>query len=291
MKPMLAATIKDVAKVRFPVFASPKLDGVRAIILEGDALSRKLRRFDNEFTQRWFSQEDFSGMDGELIQGRPTDYDVFNVTSGAARRISGKPRLTFYVFDDFTHPHIDYINRVTGLKQRVAKLPGYTRVKYLEQTMLHNLEELDAFENKVLTLGYEGVMLRDPVGHYKFGRSTMNEQYLMKLKRFEIDTGQIVGFEEEMQNLNPQTLNAAGKKQRSKHQSGMVGKSTLGAFIVTATSGPYKGVTFNATGISAELKKKIWDNRYSYMGKSIKFQWFPVGSKDKPRFPTFKDFV
>ena len=40
MNPMLAATVKSVADLRFPLLASPKLDGVRAYVKNGVVWSR-----------------------------------------------------------------------------------------------------------------------------------------------------------------------------------------------------------------------------------------------------------
>ena len=41
-KPMLASQIDDLSSVEYPVYASYKLDGIRAIIYQGVAYSRSL---------------------------------------------------------------------------------------------------------------------------------------------------------------------------------------------------------------------------------------------------------
>lgn len=291
MKPMLAATITDVKDIAFPVIGSAKLDGYRAVIPDSRLVSRKLRPFDNQFTTDWFSKTDFDGMDGELIRGSPVDKEVFSRTSSACKTVNGRPRLTLWVFDDFTHYEKPYLERLDILRERVAQLPDFCRVKLLTQKWLKNGDELEEFESELVDQGFEGAMFRNPHGPYKFGRSTMNEQYLMKLKRFEVDTAQVIGFEEEMQNTNPLVDNPMNKTKRSKHLSGMVGKDTLGALRVYITSGPFKGVETNCTGLSAKMKKMIWQNQAKYRGMSIKFKWFPIGSKDKPRHPNFVDFI
>lgn len=45
-EPMLATAVKELP-IRFPVVASPKLDGVRAWTPEDELLSRKMKRFPN----------------------------------------------------------------------------------------------------------------------------------------------------------------------------------------------------------------------------------------------------
>lgn len=288
-RPMLAATVANATDIRFPVLASPKLDGIRAVV-QGQLISRKLRPIDNIHTRTWFSQPELQGLDGELILGKPTDKDCFNKTTSATRTIEGTPRLHFWVFDDFSNPEKDFVDRMAGLATRHADC-GILRVCVLPQTPIHNLDELDEYESRLLAEGHEGVMLRNPNGRYKFGRSTMKEQYLMKLKRFERDSARIVGFEEEMKNNNPATVNALGKTKRTKHSENMVGKDTLGALRAVVTSGPYKGKEIRCTGITAALKRDIWKNKDKYLRKGIIFKWFPIGSQELPRHPTFEDFI
>ena len=39
-----------------------------------------------------------------------------------------------------------------------------------------------------------------------------------------------------------------------------------------------------------EKRKYYFDNPEEIVGKIVKFKFFPVGIKDKPRFPTFQSF-
>jgi len=289
-KPLLAATVVNPEYIRFPVLGSPKLDGIRALVPEGNLVSRRLRPIDNIHTRTWFSQPELEGLDGELILGNPADKDCFAKTTSAVRTIEGAPRLHFWVFDDFTSPNVDFLTRTSKLKTRVLG-SRILRVTVLPHRVINNLEELNAYEDDLLAEGHEGVMLRSPEGRYKFGRSTMKEQYLMKLKRFERDSARIIGFEEEMKNNNPATVNALGKIKRTKHKENLEGKGTLGALRVVVTSGPYKGKEVRATGISKAFKQEIWNNKDKYLRKEIVFKWFPIGSQDLPRHPTFEDFI
>ena len=47
---------------------------------------------------------------------------------------------------------------------------------------------------KNLNAGYEGLMLRDPNGIYKFGRSSVKENILLKVKEFMDDEAEIIAF-------------------------------------------------------------------------------------------------
>jgi DNA ligase-1 len=46
-KPMLASDCGGIENVRFPVIASPKLDGVRALVIDGALMSRSLKPIPN----------------------------------------------------------------------------------------------------------------------------------------------------------------------------------------------------------------------------------------------------
>ena len=78
-KPMLASQIDDLSTVKYPVYASYKLDGIRAIIYQGVAYSRSLKPIPNKSIQEWAMQnkESLEGLDGEFIVGEPNTEEVF----------------------------------------------------------------------------------------------------------------------------------------------------------------------------------------------------------------------
>ena len=67
MKPLLAYTVSDLAAVRFPVLASPKLDGVRCVIRDGVAMTRTLKPIPNRHVRAMLAH--LPDLDGELIAG------------------------------------------------------------------------------------------------------------------------------------------------------------------------------------------------------------------------------
>ena len=70
-KPTLAIAA-DFKKLVYPVYASPKLDGIRCSIVDGKALSRSLKAIPNAHISRLLSCPELDGLDGELIIGEPT---------------------------------------------------------------------------------------------------------------------------------------------------------------------------------------------------------------------------
>ncbi len=287
-KPMLSATVEDVALLKYPLLASHKLDGIRAIVLNGVVVSRNLKPIPNRFVQQTFGRKEFNGFDGELIMGDPTDPAAFRNTTSAVMSIEGQPDVTFHVFD-YVFPDRDctFSARLVVLKIKIEDA-DHKGLMLVEQEMVNNQDELDFFEGLAVDHGHEGVMLRSKDGLYKFGRSTFKEHGLMKLKRFDDAEATIIDFEEQMRNENTATKSLIGSTERSHKKAGMKGKDTLGALKVKGLNGTFKGVEFNiGSGFDDALRASIWANRKEWKGRIIKYKFFPIGSKSAPRFPVF----
>ena len=181
MKPMLAATA-EVSDIKYPVYASPKLDGIRGVIIDGQLKSRSLKNIPNKFISARFSRKEYNGLDGELIFGSPTAKDVYRVTNSHCSRVEGTPDVKFYVFDkwDIDIPYEPRWCRWKGLEDYL----DHDHIITLDTYKVICEEDLLKYETECLEKGYEGLILRAPDGAYKFGRSTLREQGMMKLKRF-----------------------------------------------------------------------------------------------------------
>jgi DNA ligase-1 len=232
-------------------------------------------------------------MDGELGVGSPTDPDFYRNTVSAVMREDGEPDFRFYVFDRvdlFEEKARPYVRRVIDLADISLRAElGEQFVPHRWQ-LLHSRDDLDRYEERALTEGYEGVMIRDPDGPYKQGRSTAKEGYLLKVKRFNDAEGRIVGFEEKMHNGNAAFTSEIGRTKRSSHQENMVPTGTLGALILEGVTA-FEGLRFNVgTGMDDALRADIWSRRDDLMGSLVKFKYFAIGGKDLPRFPVFLGF-
>jgi len=286
--PMLASpALLD--RLKYPVYVSPKYDGIRAIVRNKQVLSRKLLPIPNVYVQRMY--RDFEGLDGELIVGRPTDKGVFQATTSGVMSINGEPDIKFYVFDDVTYPEHTYEVRRARLTARFGGFQGAEDdLVCVPQVLIHNERQLLAEEKRILELGYEGVMIRDPLGRYKFGRSTAREGALLKLKRFEDAEAEIILVLPELHNTNVATRDELGRTKRSKEMAGLVPKNIAGVFHVRGVNGMFKDAIFNVTGFTAQQKAEFWEQRDKLPGKIIKYKFFVPGSKDAPRHPGFVGF-
>ena len=274
-KPMLASPFDEVL-LKFPVLASPKLDGVRAIVRDGVVLSRALKPIPNKWVQQRFSH--LEHFDGELIVGASNHPDVLRTTTSGVMRVEGEPDVSFHVFD-----HVENHARLYTVRYDLLEEDTEINVFVVPQHELMNTFELNAFEHEVLAEGYEGVMLRHPDAPYKFGRSTAREGYLLKVKRFHDAEFEIVGFEEEMFNANEATTSELGRTKRSSHKANKVPKGRLGALVLK-----YGDTTFNCgTGFNDAERENIWAERERYLGQFAKIKYFAHGIKEVPKLPSF----
>lgn len=287
MKPMLAATLEKIEHLegRYPLLASPKLDGIRALVQGSKLVSRNIKPIPNAFVQRELPYVRLGGLDGELVVGNAYDKDCFCKTSSGVMSVDGNPDFTYFVFDRVIE--VGYGSRLAGLRDMVSREKN-KRLKVVPQVLVEDAFQLYEYEQTMLEKGFEGVMLRNPDGAYKFGRSTLKEGHLLKLKRFGDSEAAVIGFEELEHNENEKTLMSGGKAKRSSHKAGMVPMGILGTMLVRDI---HTGVEFGiGSGFTQADREIFWSVRESLLKKVVKYKFFPTGSKDKPRFPVFLGF-
>jgi DNA ligase-1 len=263
-----------------PVYASFKIDGVRATAIGGVLLGRSMKPIRNKHTQSMF--RNLEGLDGELVCGRPNSHDLCRNTSSAINSIGGTPDVRWFVFDHTSEG--GYSQRRKAMLAVCAK--AMSPVVVLKQHLCSSVEEVLELEKEALKKGYEGLIIRSANGLYKSGRSTIKEGYLLKLKRFKDAEAEVIGFVELMHNLNEQEVSETGRTKRSHKKEGMVGGGTLGALKVRDLE---TGQEFEVgTGFSADDRQWWWNNRHTLEKTIITYKYFPQGVKDKPRHPVYK---
>lgn len=289
MKPLLAYTVDFIESLRFPVLASPKLDGIRCLIIDGVPVSRTLKPIPNAHVRLQLSG--LPALDGELICGPATDPECFNRTTSAIMSRDGTPDFTFRAFDSFggIWETATFRDRLTWAHEAAkAAASDFRPVVPVHHVLIETPAQLAAYEAEMVAQGYEGVMIRDPDGLYKQGRSTAREGILGKVKRFADAEAEVIGVEELFRNGNAAEINALGYTERSTAAAGMVPADTLGALIVKAEgfTDPFK----LGTGYTAAQRADLWARRDSIIGATVKFKHQPAGAKDAPRFPVWLGF-
>lgn len=280
-KPMLAATVTDRAKLRFPFLASPKLDGIRCIIRGGQVLSRSLKPIRNMHIQH--SLRGYPDLDGELIVGRANEGDVMNRTTRGVMSQAGRPDFKFHAFDTLHDMCLPFHARLAAIPEDDMYL---TKVPH---TLVCTLNDLAKFETEVLDSGYEGVMLRCPEALYKFGRASPTEGSLWKLKQFMDGELQVSAVREGVTNINVATTDALGRTVRSKHQDGMLPSGQVGT-IVGNDIKTGQHLEISPGKMTHDERKKYWENQFDIVGTVVKYKAFVYGSINTPRFATFQGF-
>ena len=285
IKPMKACKVSDteLALLKYPLFAQPKYDGIRCIVQNGVALSNTLKPIRNSYVQAAVANWIPDGFDGELIAG-----NNFQDTTSCIMSEGGDNQFTFFVFDIF-NSNMVYSKRLKHLEDYFTYQHPHPNIVLVQAVRIRREDQLLSYEESMLEAGHEGIMLRSPDGLYKYGRSTLREQALLKRKPFLDAEGTILGFIEQEENQNDLTYDERGYAKRSAHGENKIGKNTLGAFIVATKQWGHIRIG-TGLGLTNEVRQEIWDNQDRYNGRCITFKYQQHGTKDLPRTPIFLRF-
>lgn len=297
--PMLACDWHE-SKLKFPCIVQPKIDGVHSVNRHGKLLGRSLKGHENLHATALFSQPEYHGFCGEMIDADlgAMHPDLCRITSGGLRRIEGAPNIHWYLFDYVTEEtkNLGYVQRMAVLKKGITDL---SIIKIVPSKLVISLQELLLVENECLEAGYEGIIIRDPNAPYKYGRCGKTFMGCWRVKRFIEEEILVDKINEGMHNANEAVKNELGRTERSTHQENMLPNGLLGNMegctlkdIVDPQSGKLlvpKGerVIVSPGEMDHAMRKFYWENPNEIVGHVIKFKLFPKGIKDKPRFPTY----
>ena len=291
-KPLLSATVPidpatgdfDWSCIPFPVYASTKIDGFRGMIQRGVLVSRNGLPVRNVVLQTKFGKPEYEGLDCELTAGLPHGEGVFNATSRVVKKADAKAEhVRMNVIDYYGNDGMKFSDRIGWLKTKLADAPK--QVCVIKQTLIKDVSQLKSFEASCLTDGYEGVMLRRAdQGAYpqklgKSNRSTLNEFFLARLKRFETDEAVIVAFHSLEHNLN--TERTATGARSSKKAGIVIDHDRVGSVTLRDVK---TGVEFDTTVGSTRLRE--WKGWSSAIGKTVRYRYQLIGTKDRPRINT-----
>jgi DNA ligase-1 len=287
-KPMLAPNEKvDINTLKYPLLVSYKLDGIRCIFKDGQMYSRALKQFPNiKLRERFqhiakYTLETGLVFDGELLAKSIT----FNELSGITRQLDKElpDDLFFYCFDcvidnDFDAP---FKHRVDWIK----RLDMTNYVKILPQTIVKDSIGINLLYANALDWGCDGLILRDPNGRYKFGRGTIKEGLIYKMKPFQTFDAKITGVIQatEVREGAEKKINELGRSVTSKKLADRVLIEKAAAFVVM-----YEGKELKVTiAMTDEEKMDVWKNQSKYLGRMIEYKGMLVGAKDLPRHPVY----
>jgi len=227
---------------------SEKLDGVRAYWDGNQFVSRQGNRF---YAPDWFTAGLPSlPLDGELWLGRK----AFQRTVSIVRRQDESDLWHDLMFRVFDAPQANgpFEERIECLCDCFSKL-RHRYASVLPQKLCRGAEHLQEELDRIVSLGGEGLMLRQPGSRYEAGRSAT----LLKAKRFHDAEACVIG-----------------------HQPGSGRhKGRLGALAVVLPDGTEFAV---GTGFSDAQREQP-----PAVGSIITFRYQELTDRGVPRFPSF----
>lgn len=277
-KPLLASPAED---IQFPVLASIKIDGIRAMMYDGNLMSRRLKLIPNRHIRHTIEELQLYHCDGEIVTYNNGKWDDFNTVQSKVMTEDGKPNFVWFMFDHFEFPDEPYTQRYANIPENKAPF-----AQKLPQHPIYNQMQLDTLEAASLRDGWEGLIVRSLTGTYKYGRSTAREGILLKVVRKQRAEAIIVGARERMHNANEATINVMGYMERTSHKDNKFGRGDLGSFECD-----WNGVRFTCgTGIDDQQRGEYWEKLEQLKGKTITFEYRGTGPNGAPRFPAFIGF-
>jgi len=276
MKP---ATVEDsdLPSLRYPLIAQPKIDGIRVFKYNGCALTASMKAVPNLFIRQQIELYCPDGYDGEIWWPGCTFKDV----QTAVMTHYGSPRFEWHVFD----------LAIPGwtAKERNEILSSYHQqpdfIRIITSSTAYTIQSLAALELVYLANQFEGIILRDPNAQYKFGRSTLDEQCLLRRKPFVDAEAEIIDFKEKMHNYNEAYIDERGRTKRSSAQGGKIPLGVLGAFVLHH---PKFGTFDCGSGLDHQQQHDYWLARESLLGHYVTFKYQVNHCAGKPCPAVFK---
>lgn len=315
-KPMLAIDATDNLKnIKYPKFASYKLDGIRCIFHpQLGMIARSLKPIPNKQLQEKFKfMVEIARRGNRIYDGEIYSHDnTFQEITRACMtqdftdkdtqkklmkelKFKHKAELDVYIMRLLTsmkfhcfETYFDGIPEVFMNKISIIKNLDHHSVVPVSQWVVNSADEVQALFKKALSEGYEGLILRAPESTYKFGRSTLKEEFMLKVKPFETED-LIIKDVLQASEVDPEAekkINELGYSVTSRKKDDRILIEKASAFLVDYNGNPMK-VSLPMTD---DEKIEIWVNRELYIGKTIEVKGMKIGAKDVLRHPNFVRF-
>jgi ATP-dependent DNA ligase len=250
------------AKWQPPYIVQPKYDGVRcrAIPLSGPSGDKclLLSSEENIIFSVPHLNEIIGGLnlrtelDGELYCHGMSFEQILSITSRTVNLHPDYQRIQFHCFDIVNdQPQMKrslIIENLKGINPHIVISPFW---------ICADLDDVKEAYDKIINLGYEGIIVRNSLGPYEVKRSL----WVMKFKPKKSDTYKIIGWKEEV----------------SKDGTP---KGRIGSIIMSSQSGDVFAVS---AGLDGEKKAKLWTVRDTLNTKSAIVHYQHLTDKKVPK--------
>lgn len=169
---------KHAAKITYPVYMQPKLDGFRLMIdKNGQAWSKQGEPI--ELPAHWVGVKEFAiscgGLDGEVYAGLISEGGLSLQAIRSAFLTPDEvntPKLKYFVYDIPDTTGRDYGQRASVLASNQWSAPA--SVVVVDTFIVNSAEEGDKFHAMWTSQKYEGSIYRNIDGVYEFGKRSYN---------------------------------------------------------------------------------------------------------------------
>lgn len=272
--PPLAKKYQDAkSALKWPVVGLLKLDGVRCTMFYKDGVvifqSRGgdpypvIQEIADELIEKVFKTHPHMVVDGELYKHGMYLEDI---VSAVKKPNEDTPMIEFHVFDMHNDKlHENYLTRLTNYTDQF-RINVPNKVFPVKGKIILNEEEMLTFHKKAVQDGYEGVVLRNMRGLYKFNYRTSDFQ---KYKIACSDEFLVVDFE---------------KDKRG-------GGTPVCEYYFINPDGDIRTGTFKATFAGTlEKRQYLYENKDLYIGKYLTVDYEKLSKYGKPTKPVGKMF-
>ena len=200
-------------------------------------------------------------LDGELYCHGMSFEEIVSITSRTVNLSSDFEKIQFHLFDVVNNqPQM----KRTIMIENLRDLSNYLVVSPFY--LCENLDDIMEAFDRIVSLGYEGIIVRHQFAPYERKRSTL----VMKFKPKKEDDYEIVSTQEE--------ISIDG-----------IPKGSLGALVCKSGDGSVFSV---GTGFTQDQRREMWKIRENLTGKvaKVKYQHITSG-RQVPRFPVFVEII
>jgi DNA ligase-1 len=266
--PMLAHRYdKHSAKINFPCWVQPKLDGVRMLARKQNGVvtmwSRKGKVID-------IPDKINAQLCEMLSEGQCTDGELYvhgwtfqRIIAAVKKKRDDTDLLEYHIYDS-PHANLDFEERMPQYGIGCIAFPTYCQnwtiigknIKFARTYDVQHQMEFDTYESMFVKDGYEGMMVRNQASAYKYKHRSYD---LQKVKRFVDDEYKIIGG-----------------KDGSGRESGLI------VYRCTTSAGLEFDVRPRG---SHEERAEIFKNIDNYIGKYLTVRYQELTDDGRPRFP------
>lgn len=265
-------TLAEVDKLNFPCIVQPKLDGFRAVFSNGKFISRSGKSFSNKNLLKYFKSLNEIGdvvLDGELYDHNLSFQQLTKILNAEEAVIPDTLKYTVYDFvkqDQWNNQNcsVPYEDRLKSIRILTNYIAEHKKIIDISSDVCNNMNEVLNLYKKYLHDKYEGIMIKDPNGIYKWKRVTVKSGEMLKLKPFKSEDIPIMDLYE-----------GNGKY-----------KGKAGGIIVKFKDTCVKVGT--GAALTDGFRAELWKNPEKYIGKVAEIKYFEITEAGSLRHPVFE---